>query len=76
MKPVEYRKKPVVIKAIQFVYTKEGLDALRAFGGESIGEIIKHRHPGARAEATILTLEDGEYLKVTHIATEGDYIIQ
>ena len=43
----KFRKKPVVIEAVKFVY-----------------------------EAQILTLEDGQYLQVAHIATEGDWIIK
>lgn len=72
----KYRKKPVVIEAMQFVYSKEGIDALRAWGGLSIGQVMKERHPSAKGEIEVKTLEDGRILKVVHIATEGDYIIK
>ena len=71
-----YRKKPVVIEALKFEYTSEGIKALQDFGNTCIGVISKARHPGAKAEAQIGTLEDGKHLKVMHIATEGDYIIK
>ena len=76
---MKYRKKPVVIDAVRFEYTTEGIDRLTAFCGSSIGPITKARHINARAEAPIITLEDGlhgTYTKVMHIATEGDWIIK
>lgn len=73
---MKFRKKPVVIEAIQFVYTGEGVIALREFCGEAVNDISKARHPNAKAEAEICTLEDGEYNQVKHIATEGDWIIK
>lgn len=71
-----YRKKPVVIDALEFVYSTEGIQALTAFCGNALGTVRKNRHPGARGEAEIGTLEDGITLTVKHIATEGDYIIK
>ena len=73
---MKYRKKPVVIEAIKFEYTEIGLNKLKEFCGDSLGKVYKNRHIGAKAEAEILTLEDGSLLKVAHIATEGDYIIK
>ena len=75
---MKYRKKPVVVEAIQFVYTKDGIDTLRKFGGAAIGNVGKDRTPTAKGYAEIGTLEDGEHpdFKVVHIATEGDYIIR
>lgn len=73
---MKYRKKPVVIDAIQFVYSDEGIAALREFAGHHIGNVSKARHPDALGEAEIGTLEDGKTLTVKHIATEGDYIIR
>lgn len=72
----QYRKKPVVIEAVQFIYSKEGIEELRAFCGTSLGLVRKERHPSAIGEAQIGTLEDGVHLTVKHIATEGDYIIK
>ena len=73
---MKYRKKPVEIEAVKFEYTTVGLTRLREFCGDCLGNVRKDRHPDALAEAEIRTLEDGETLKVTHIASEGDYIIK
>jgi hypothetical protein len=73
---MKFRKKPVVIEALQFEYTAEGVIKLQNFCGSAVGKIGKARHPAAKAEAEIGTLEDGEYLIVKHIATEGDWIIK
>lgn len=71
-----YRKKPVVIEAVKFVYSKEGIEELKAFCGPYLLQTNKNRHIGAIGEAHIGTLEDGNVLQVDHIATEGDYIIK
>lgn len=73
---MKFRKKPVVIEAVQFVYTEQGIADIKQFCGNAIGNISKHRHPTALAEAEIGTLEDGVHLTVKHIATEGDWIIK
>jgi hypothetical protein len=73
---MKFRKKPVVIEAIQFEYSSIGIEKLKAFCGSTIGNIRKARHPGALGEAEIGTLEDGINLTVKHIATEGDWIIK
>ena len=72
----KWRKKPVEIEACQFVYSDEGIKALQEFCGDNLGVINKMRHPDAKAEAQLGTLEDGIHLTVQHIATEGDYIIK
>ena len=66
----------MVIDAVQCVYTDDGINAIREFCGDALGKIAKDRHPAAKAEAEIGTLEDGVHLKVKHIATEGDWIIR
>lgn len=77
MEVKKYKKKPVEIEAIKFVYDKEGIKALFNFGGDGIGNITRINDPKAKAEAEIITLEDGKWhYKVKHIATEGDYIIK
>lgn len=73
---MKYRKKPVVIEAKQFKYSASGLAELSQWMGESFGTFRKDRHLGAVGELEIRTLEDGNILKVKHIATEGDWIIQ
>ena len=73
---MKFRKKPVVIEAVQFHYSTEGIDKLKQFCGSALGNVNKHRHPTALGEAEIGTLEDGIHLTVKHIATEGDWIIK
>lgn len=73
---MRYRKKPVVIEAIKFVYTPKGIQELRVFAGTSVGSVSKERRLNAKASVHILTLEDGNEGKVKHVATEGDYIIK
>lgn len=76
MTVLEYRKKPVIVEAMEFQYTSKCLGELKEWMGISFGHCIKNRHPNALAELSILTLEDGVNLKAAHIATEGDYIIK
>jgi hypothetical protein len=73
---MKFRKKPVVIDAVQFTYNEQGIAALKEFCGDTLGNIRKDRHPTAKGEAEIGTLEDGVHLTVKHIATEGDWIIK
>lgn len=73
---MKFRKKPVVIEAVRFEYTMNGIQKLQAFCGSVLGVVSKERHPDAKAEAQICTLEDGVHLTVKHIATEGDWIIK
>ena len=73
---MRYRKKPVIIEAVKFEYSEIGIQRLKEFCGSSLGNIQKQRHPNAKAEAEIGTLEDGLHLTVKHIATEGDFIIK
>lgn len=76
MKPDFYVKKPIPVQAMQFEYNAENIAALKEFLGPNLGNMVKERHPGALAEAQIITLEDGIRLTVKHIATEGDYIVK
>lgn len=71
---MKFRKKPVIIEAMQFNYppSEKFLDWI----GVNLGQLTKARHPGAVAEAEIKTLEDGFNDRVQHIATEGDWIIK
>jgi hypothetical protein len=69
-----YETRKVTIEAVEFTYPIT--DELKDFVGDSLGTVSKQRHLGSLAEAEICTLEDGEFLKVKHIATEGDYIIK
>lgn len=71
---MKFRKKPVVIDAVQFTYPPS--DALLAFADDHLTNLRKARHPGAKAEADIVTLEDGQDGRVKHVATEGDWIIK
>ena len=72
-----YRKKPVEIEAMQFIYDEQSIDKLKEFCSGNIGNISKARSPDAKAQAEITTLEDGSgECTVKHIATEGDFIIK
>ena len=73
---MKFRKKPVVIDAVQFVYTDEGIAKLQEFCGAALGKVSKMQNSDTPAEAEIGTLEDGVHLTVKHIATEGDWIIR
>lgn len=73
---MKYRKVPIVIEAIKFEYSTEGIQKLKDFCGDVLGDTYKARHPDAKGEAVIKTLEDGSKAQVKHIATEGDYIIK
>ncbi len=73
---MKYRKKPVEIEALQFEYSETGIEKLKEFCGPALGKTFKNRHPNAKGEAEIGTLEDGVHLTVKHIATEGDFIIK
>lgn len=70
---MKYRKKPVVIDAVKFTYPPTEL--LEWFC-PALTNFRKARHPNAKAEADIVTLEDGEDRRALHVATEGDYIIK
>lgn len=70
-----YRKVPVVIQALEFTYSHEGLEALKAFCGKELISYGKDRCMDAIGWAHIGTLEDGDGV-CKHVATEGDYIIK
>jgi len=73
---VKFRKKPVVIEAVQFVYTQESIDQLREFCGSALGKINKARSPFAKGWAEIGLRTDRENFTVNHIAHEDDWIIK
>ena len=73
---MQFRKKPAVVEAIQFLYTTEGLADLHNFCGKSLGYVIKPRNAWVKAEAQICPLDDSTNTVVKHIATEGDWIIR
>jgi hypothetical protein len=72
---MKFRKKPVIIDAIQFRFNDTSIAELEEFCGDALGNIRKE-HDNSPAEAEIGTLEDGVHLTVKHIATEGDWIIR
>jgi len=74
---VKFRKKPVVIEAVQFLYTRDQISELTYFCGPYISNIGKINESGQHI-AEIRTLEDGDggVYSVKHIATEGDWIIK
>ena len=76
MQVQKFRKKPVVIEALQFQYTVEGVEALIKFCGNELLKYGTERHMGAKPWAWIGTLEDGDNGEAKHVATEGDWIIK
>ncbi len=73
---MKYREKPIVIDAIQFIYSKKGIDNLKDFVGLSMLNYGKERHMGAIGWVHIGTLEDGLKGEAKHVASEGDWIIK
>lgn len=71
---MKFRKKPVVIDAIQFVHNDDCIVQLKEFLGDSAGRVVKNGDNPAEFE--IVTLEDGKFLSAKHVATEGDWIIK
>lgn len=72
---MKFRKKPIVIEAIQFTYPPT--EELLAFCGRSMVNVMKERHMGAIGTAQIFTLEDGMGKgSIRHVASEGDWIIK
>lgn len=67
----------MAVEVMKFEYHPTRIEELKEWMGDSLGRVVKSRHPDAKAEAEIKTLEDGsDTLTVRHIATEGDYIIK
>lgn len=64
----QYRKKPVVIDAVQF--TRKNVDEVKEFTNGTAHSFRTERSPNGKSYCTIPTLE-GE-----HTATEGDFIIK
>lgn len=74
---MKYRKIPVVIEALQFVYTPERIAELKEFCGNAIYNFRKERHMDSKAICYIRTLKNGEGVhQVAHIANEGDFVIR
>lgn len=71
-----YRKKPVVVTAIKFTYSADGVKELQDFCGAALIDFGKDRAIGAIGWAQIGTLEDGQNGQAKHIANEGDYIVK
>ena len=63
-----YRKKPVVIEAVQF--TRSNWDKIKEFTNDTAYTLTIERRIDGIATCIIPTLEG------QHIATEGDYIIK
>ena len=68
---MKYRKKPVVIEAVQ--WTGENLDEAMMFcAGDATYELMRQ----GNSELVIATLEDGAGLEAKHVASRGDWIIK
>lgn len=68
-----FTSNPITIEAHEFTYPPK--QELKDFC-PCLTNFRKDRHPGAKAEADIKTLEDGSDGQCAHVATEGDYIIK
>ena len=66
----KYRKKPVVIEAIQFFDTKESIDEVCNFMGTVVDIVVELSKEPRAPKLEIPTLEG------IHHANEGDYIIK
>lgn len=74
---MRFRTKTTEIEAIRFEYTKDGIEKLKQFCGDALGNVNKNRHPSAKGEAELRTsYRDGKYSKVEHFVLEGDWIIK
>ena len=68
---MKYRKKPVVIDAVQ--WTGANLDEVMLFcAGDATYELMSK----GNSELVISTLEDGENFEAKHVASRGDWIIK
>lgn len=67
----KYRKKPVVIEAIQWLGNVPSFDKIVDMGCLAYQDDTCSRH-----ELIIPTLEDGDNNQVKHIASKDDYIIK
>lgn len=73
----KYMKRPVTIEAIKFEYTDKSIQELKDWLGSEFVSCGKKRRMDAKGWLQIGTLEDGHgQNKITHVATEGDYIIR
>ena len=69
---MKFKRRPQTpIEAMQFVFTMQGVAALRNFCNGQLGNVTCG---DGLAEAVIGTLEDGAEGQIQHIATEGDWI--
>ena len=69
----KYRKKPVVIEAVQYVYPN--MDAVAEFAGPDFPVRLGERTDAGR-ELIITTLEDGANGEAKHVASPGDWIVR
>lgn len=63
---MKYRKKPVIVDAVQ--WTGDNYDEIKRFAGENVTM--------DGTDLIVKTLEDGKDNKAKHVATVGDYIIR
>ncbi len=77
---MKFRKKPAIVEAIKFEYTKDGVARLREFAGENVGLISKSIRSDRRAAAQIITsiinvdCDTDEYR--FEFAFEGDLVVK
>jgi len=70
----KFRKKPVVIDAIQYRYPN--MDQVAEFAGEKFHVRLGDKAPNGGRQLIISTLEDGVNGEAKHVADPGDWIIR
>lgn len=74
---MKFRRKPIVVDAIKFEYTKDGVARLRNFAGKNAGPISRAKYTGALAEAVIIaSYYPADNIIKHNFALEGDWIIK
>jgi len=84
MSAIKYRKKPVVIDAIQWDGSRKSTKEVLEFMGQIVDTKLQiscdkfddYVSLANKEGLTIYTLEDGEDKRAKHVASIGDYIIK
>lgn len=70
---MRFRRRAADVEAIRFDASAQGLEALKAFCGDSLGWVLRMPSGGAEAE---LCDRVGDDMVVRHVAVEGDWIVR
>lgn len=72
---MQYETKHKKIEAVKFEYSKQGIEDLRLFLGEYLGNVTKARCPDAVGKAQLLKNTDG-HLHFYRTLHEGEYVVK